>query len=199
MRYRRRCRRNLPRGRKWSETSRMRYINKKCYVFRWISLYKFFLAIYTHFTKSTFDKNLQVRTGSSKRKLTATPSAVVHQQQQPTSNRSSSGRHRRNQKQQSQTVSPTTPHRSSTASATTTTTTTTVKKEKLYCICRTPYDETKFYVGCDLCSNWFHGDCVGITEESSRTLSEFVCSECKRARETKELFCLCRQPYDDSQ
>ncbi|XP_073972080.1 nucleosome-remodeling factor subunit NURF301 E(bx) isoform X2 [Rhodnius prolixus] len=73
------------------------------------------------------------------------------------------------------------------------------KKEKLLCICRTPYDETKFYVGCDLCNNWFHGDCVGITEEMSKSLSEFVCSECKHARETQELYCLCKQPYDESQ
>lgn len=74
-----------------------------------------------------------------------------------------------------------------------------LKKEKLYCKCRTPYDETKFYVGCDLCNNWFHGDCVGITEESSRTLSEFVCDECKQAKDTEKLYCLCQQPYDDSQ
>ncbi|XP_039292245.1 nucleosome-remodeling factor subunit NURF301 isoform X2 [Nilaparvata lugens] len=73
------------------------------------------------------------------------------------------------------------------------------KHEKLLCICRTPYDETKFYVGCDLCNNWFHGDCVGITEEMSKTLTEFVCTECKHARETQELYCLCRQPYDESQ
>ncbi|XP_017300232.1 nucleosome-remodeling factor subunit NURF301-like [Diaphorina citri] len=66
-------------------------------------------------------------------------------------------------------------------------------------MCRTPYDETKFYVGCDLCNNWFHGDCVGITEEMSKTLTEFMCVDCKRARETQELFCLCKQPYDESQ
>ncbi|KAK4876450.1 hypothetical protein RN001_012872 [Aquatica leii] len=73
------------------------------------------------------------------------------------------------------------------------------KKEKVYCICRTPYDETKFYVGCDLCNNWFHGDCVGITEESSKSMTEFICTECKRARDTQEIFCLCKQPYDESQ
>lgn len=73
------------------------------------------------------------------------------------------------------------------------------RKEKLYCLCRTPYDETKFYVGCDLCNNWFHGDCVGITEEMSKTMSEFVCTECRHARDTQELYCLCKQPYDESQ
>lgn len=74
-----------------------------------------------------------------------------------------------------------------------------LRKEKVYCICRTPYDETKFYVGCDLCNNWFHGDCVGITEESSKNMTEFVCNECKQARDTQKLYCLCQQPYDESQ
>nr|XP_016933941.1 nucleosome-remodeling factor subunit NURF301 isoform X3 [Drosophila suzukii] len=73
------------------------------------------------------------------------------------------------------------------------------RKEKLYCVCRTPYDDTKFYVGCDLCSNWFHGDCVSITEEASKKLSEFICIDCKKARETQQLYCSCRQPYDESQ
>ncbi|KPU77735.1 uncharacterized protein Dana_GF24755, isoform B [Drosophila ananassae] len=73
------------------------------------------------------------------------------------------------------------------------------KKEKLYCVCRTPYDDTKFYVGCDLCSNWFHGDCVNISEEASKKLSEFICTDCKKARETQQLYCSCRQPYDESQ
>lgn len=73
------------------------------------------------------------------------------------------------------------------------------KKEKLLCICRTPYDNTKFYVGCEHCSNWFHGDCVGVTEEMSKTMEEYVCQDCRRAEETQELYCLCRQPYDNSQ
>ena len=29
--------------------------------------------------------------------------------------------------------------------------------KRLYCVCKTAYDETKFYIGCDICSNWFHG------------------------------------------
>lgn len=74
-------------------------------------------------------------------------------------------------------------------------------KKELFCICRKPYDNSKFYVGCDLCSNWFHGDCVGITEAMSQTMTEFVCNGCKKGTTTatRELFCLCRQPYDDSQ
>jgi nucleosome-remodeling factor subunit BPTF len=58
---------------------------------------------------------------------------------------------------------------------------------------------SRFYVGCDLCNNWFHGECVGITEEMSKSLTEFVCTECRHARDTQELYCLCKQPYDESQ
>ncbi|XP_053677351.1 nucleosome-remodeling factor subunit NURF301 [Anopheles nili] len=72
-------------------------------------------------------------------------------------------------------------------------------KAQTHCICQTPYDDSKFYVGCDLCNNWFHGDCVGISEAESKKITEYICSECKHARDTQELYCLCRQPYDESQ
>lgn len=49
-----------------------------------------------------------------------------------------------------------------------------------------------------MCNNWFHGACVGITEETSSSIEEYVCEECKHARDTQELYCLCRQPYDES-
>ncbi|CAB4054287.1 BPTF [Lepeophtheirus salmonis] len=70
---------------------------------------------------------------------------------------------------------------------------------KVYCICKTKYDATKFYVGCDTCNNWFHGNCVGITEEMSKTMTEYFCDECKSAKDNQEIYCLCRQPYDDLQ
>jgi nucleosome-remodeling factor subunit BPTF len=57
----------------------------------------------------------------------------------------------------------------------------------------------KFYVGCDVCNDWFHGGCVGITEEMSKTMSEFVCEACRSAKDNQEIYCLCKQPYDESQ
>ncbi|XP_037302515.1 lysine-specific demethylase phf2-like [Manduca sexta] len=33
----------------------------------------------------------------------------------------------------------------------------------------------------------------------SKTMEEYVCPDCRRAEETQELYCLCRQPYDNSQ
>ncbi|XP_044753874.1 nucleosome-remodeling factor subunit NURF301 isoform X3 [Coccinella septempunctata] len=152
-------------------------------------------------TKLERSKQDEVRTGSSKRKAAAQPTTTLVQQPTPRSGRGHNkqkavvqqGTQQSNPKQQNQHVSPTpnipTQPRSNSSS----------KKEKLYCLCRTPYDETKFYVGCDLCNNWFHGDCVGITEESSKTLTEFICQECKQASDTQKLYCLCQQPYDNSQ
>merc|ERR1719430_561836 len=74
-----------------------------------------------------------------------------------------------------------------------------IKRDKLYCICKQKYDATKFYVGCDICSNWFHGSCVNITPRMSKKMSEYVCDECRSAKENDEIYCLCRQPYDESQ
>ncbi|KAK3598854.1 hypothetical protein CHS0354_008596 [Potamilus streckersoni] len=73
-------------------------------------------------------------------------------------------------------------------------------KRKLYCICKTPYDDSRFYIGCDLCSNWFHGECVNILEDSAKFLDAYICDECKKQQEcaTEELYCLCRTPYDET-
>lgn len=132
-------------------------------------------------TRAERTKQDEVRTGSGKRKSTPTAATTIVPATKAT-HRPKKQAHKSNTSQMQSPPS----SRSS-------------KKEKLYCICRTPYDETKFYVGCDLCNNWFHGDCVGITEEMSKSLSEFVCTECKHARDTQELYCLCKQPYDESQ
>ncbi|XP_067672997.1 nucleosome-remodeling factor subunit BPTF-like [Haliotis asinina] len=74
-------------------------------------------------------------------------------------------------------------------------------KEKLYCICKTPYDDSKFYIGCDLCSNWFHGACVGITENQASSIDSYICEDCRKQQEntSEELYCVCRTPYDESQ
>ncbi|VDN25759.1 unnamed protein product [Gongylonema pulchrum] len=37
--------------------------------------------------------------------------------------------------------------------------------QQLYCVCQTPYDCNRFYVGCDSCDGWFHPECVGTTQE----------------------------------
>jgi len=71
------------------------------------------------------------------------------------------------------------------------------KQEKLYCICKTPYNDEEFYIGCDDCSNWFHGKCVGISKNDSVVMDNWTCDTCKSRN--SELYCLCKQPYDEAQ
>nr|XP_012602824.1 nucleosome-remodeling factor subunit BPTF isoform X13 [Microcebus murinus] len=61
----------------------------------------------------------------------------------------------------------------------TTTSKETKKDTKLYCICKTPYDESKFYIGCDRCQNWYHGRCVGILQSEAELIDEYVCPQCQ--------------------
>ena len=47
-----------------------------------------------------------------------------------------------------------------------------------YCICRGP-DDHRFMIGCDICEDWFHGECVQIEKVVGENLIErFVCPNC---------------------
>ncbi|ORZ41082.1 hypothetical protein BCR44DRAFT_104126, partial [Catenaria anguillulae PL171] len=48
----------------------------------------------------------------------------------------------------------------------------------LYCVCRKPYDESKFYIECDGCQDWLHGACVSVTPQQSKAFDLFYCKEC---------------------
>ncbi|XP_035221026.1 CXXC-type zinc finger protein 1-like [Stegodyphus dumicola] len=50
--------------------------------------------------------------------------------------------------------------------------------EKTYCICHST-DGTAFMISCDNCNEWFHGDCLGITEECAKQIDFFYCDLCK--------------------
>ncbi|XP_049633083.1 LOW QUALITY PROTEIN: death-inducer obliterator 1 [Suncus etruscus] len=51
----------------------------------------------------------------------------------------------------------------------------------LYCICRKPHNN-RFMICCDRCEEWFHGDCVGISEARGRLLErngeDYICPNC---------------------
>lgn len=59
----------------------------------------------------------------------------------------------------------------------------------------------RFYIGCDVCQNWFHGTCVKVSEKTAADLKEYVCEECKEKKQEteEELYCLCKRPYDEAQ
>lgn len=50
----------------------------------------------------------------------------------------------------------------------------------LYCICRQPYDDSRWMIGCDGgCDDWFHGPCVGMQQSKGDLVERFVCPNCE--------------------
>ncbi|XP_031466572.1 histone lysine demethylase PHF8-like isoform X2 [Phasianus colchicus] len=48
----------------------------------------------------------------------------------------------------------------------------------VYCLCRLPYDVTRFMIECDGCQDWFHGSCVGVEEEAAAEIDLYHCPQC---------------------
>ncbi|XP_021239444.1 CXXC-type zinc finger protein 1-like [Numida meleagris] len=48
----------------------------------------------------------------------------------------------------------------------------------VYCVCRKP-DINCFMIGCDHCNEWFHGDCINITEKMAKAIREWYCAQCR--------------------
>ena len=44
-----------------------------------------------------------------------------------------------------------------------------------FCLCQQPYDERFFYLACDVCEDWLHGQCVGITEDEAADIDHYSC------------------------
>ena len=42
------------------------------------------------------------------------------------------------------------------------------------CVC----SHCRFYIGCDVCQDWFHGTCVGITQAEADFIENYVCPRC---------------------
>jgi len=50
-----------------------------------------------------------------------------------------------------------------------------------YCIdgcLRGRVEDGSFMVGCDICDNWYHGDCVGINKDEANGLESYLCPRC---------------------
>uniref|UniRef100_A0A8D0A9C6 CXXC-type zinc finger protein 1 n=1 Tax=Sander lucioperca TaxID=283035 RepID=A0A8D0A9C6_SANLU len=56
----------------------------------------------------------------------------------------------------------------------------------LYCICRKP-DINCFMIGCDNCSEWFHGHCINITEKMAKAIREWYCMRCRDKNSSLEI------------
>ncbi|CAE6477318.1 unnamed protein product [Rhizoctonia solani] len=49
---------------------------------------------------------------------------------------------------------------------------------RLYCVCKTRYDENKVMIACDRCDDWYHPICVNLPEFDVDLIDQFVCPLC---------------------
>ena len=74
------------------------------------------------------------------------------------------------------------------------------KSQKLYCVCKTPNDNTR-YISCDACDQWYHVRCCGIadvlpgfvTKEIASSCINFFCGQVKCP--SNECYCIYRKKY----
>ncbi|EJF66659.1 hypothetical protein DICSQDRAFT_164500, partial [Dichomitus squalens LYAD-421 SS1] len=53
--------------------------------------------------------------------------------------------------------------------------------DKLYCICKTNYDEDKVMIACDRCDEWYHTQCLNMNDLEVDLIDQFVCPLCIKA------------------
>ncbi|KAF8332347.1 uncharacterized protein EI90DRAFT_2815448, partial [Cantharellus anzutake] len=49
---------------------------------------------------------------------------------------------------------------------------------RVYCICQTLYDDEKIMVACDKCDEWYHTECVQLSEQVVELVDKFYCPKC---------------------
>lgn len=55
-----------------------------------------------------------------------------------------------------------------------------------YCICRST-DCDRFMIGCDNCEEWYHGDCIGVTQLDARHIKKYFCEKCRGKNPSLEI------------
>ena len=53
----------------------------------------------------------------------------------------------------------------------------------LFCVCQRPWSDGSFYIGCDVCSDWLHGSCVGILPTEAARVDKYICPRCRKRNE----------------
>jgi hypothetical protein len=59
-------------------------------------------------------------------------------------------------------------------------------ERELYCLCQQPYNVDTSMISCDLCGEWYHMRCVGVTQTQARSLKKYSCPICAAVRNVME-------------
>ena len=54
----------------------------------------------------------------------------------------------------------------------------------MYCLCRENHES--FMVGCDVCNEWFHGACIGVTESQAEEVDQYIGISCSIIQNLKK-------------
>ncbi|KAL3241973.1 hypothetical protein MRX96_047841 [Rhipicephalus microplus] len=49
----------------------------------------------------------------------------------------------------------------------------------VYCVCGQPYDPNLFMIQCDVCKDWFHGNCIDVKEHDACDIIKYHCPQCQ--------------------
>eukprot|EP00475_Leptophrys_vorax_P025791 TRINITY_DN36060_c1_g1_i2.p1 TRINITY_DN36060_c1_g1~~TRINITY_DN36060_c1_g1_i2.p1 ORF type:complete len:203 (-),score=6.84 TRINITY_DN36060_c1_g1_i2:340-948(-) len=48
----------------------------------------------------------------------------------------------------------------------------------VYCVCEMPYNPDDLMVQCEACKDWFHPNCIHLTPEQVKRMTNFTCEKC---------------------
>ncbi|KAL3689735.1 hypothetical protein R1sor_016044 [Riccia sorocarpa] len=51
---------------------------------------------------------------------------------------------------------------------------------EVFCLCEQPENPDLFMVQCDLCINWFHPACIGLSKAKVASMKSYVCADCSK-------------------
>ena len=54
------------------------------------------------------------------------------------------------------------------------------KEQELVCLCRKAWIEGDLVVGCDYCNEWFHLNCVQMSEQTAHIIESHKCNDCEQ-------------------
>ncbi|CAD8056608.1 unnamed protein product [Paramecium sonneborni] len=51
---------------------------------------------------------------------------------------------------------------------------------KKICVCKRPANPDLKYVFCEICKQWIHLKCIGLSQDQAKRLQKYICPECKK-------------------